>query len=175
MTTNVKQAVEKLAALAQESRLRIFRLLVEAGEGGMKATAIAEALDLAPATLSFHVVRTVAERLVLRRAAAAQSHAVAYLVFEAIGANQLHSATQPYRPRAAPGRVFDQCNRWLMLRLDRLVGRVVPCHQPPRRAIAGLADKMLACRWVVRFTDKIPYPSMRIAKACKRAQAFDIR
>jgi len=53
--TDTRQAVDKLAALAQESRLRIFRLLVEAGEEGLNATAIAEALDLPPATLSFHV------------------------------------------------------------------------------------------------------------------------
>jgi ArsR family transcriptional regulator len=51
----VGQAVEKLAALAQETRLNIFRLLVEAGDEGLNAGAIAEALDLAPATLSFHV------------------------------------------------------------------------------------------------------------------------
>jgi ArsR family transcriptional regulator len=37
-------AVVKLAAFAQESRLRIFRLLVEAGPHGMNAGAIAEAL-----------------------------------------------------------------------------------------------------------------------------------
>lgn len=54
---DAKQAVEKFAALAQETRLRIFRLLVEAGEQGLNATAIAEALDLAPATLSFHVAQ----------------------------------------------------------------------------------------------------------------------
>lgn len=52
---NAKQAVVKLASLAQETRLRIFRLLVETGKDGMNASAIAEALDLAPATLSFHV------------------------------------------------------------------------------------------------------------------------
>jgi ArsR family transcriptional regulator, arsenate/arsenite/antimonite-responsive transcriptional repressor len=48
-------AVDKLTALAQETRLRIFRLLVEAGDEGLNATAIAEALDIAPTTLSFHV------------------------------------------------------------------------------------------------------------------------
>jgi DNA-binding transcriptional ArsR family regulator len=52
---DTRLAVAKLSALAQESRLRIFRLLVEAGPAGMNAGAIAEALDLAPATLSFHV------------------------------------------------------------------------------------------------------------------------
>ncbi len=65
--TNVKQAVDKLAALAQESRLRIFRLLVEAGEEGLNATAIAEALELAPATLSFHVAHLARAGLVNAR------------------------------------------------------------------------------------------------------------
>jgi DNA-binding transcriptional ArsR family regulator len=44
-----------LAALAQESRLRIFRLLVEAGPDGVAAGRIGEALELPPATLSFHL------------------------------------------------------------------------------------------------------------------------
>ena len=47
--------VPTLAALAQESRLAIFRLLVERGPGGMHAGAIAEALRLANPTLSFHL------------------------------------------------------------------------------------------------------------------------
>lgn len=50
-----KQALQSLSALAQESRLSIFRLLVQAGPEGMAAGAIGEALDLPPATLSFHL------------------------------------------------------------------------------------------------------------------------
>ena len=49
------QAVVKIASLAQETRLRIFRVLVQAGPAGMNAGAIAGALDIAPNTLSFHV------------------------------------------------------------------------------------------------------------------------
>ena len=49
------QAVDKLAALAQVTRLRIFRLLVQAGPGGMNASAIAEAVAIAPSSLSFHI------------------------------------------------------------------------------------------------------------------------
>ena len=49
------QALQSLSALAQESRLAIFRLLVQAGPGGMAAGAIGETLDLPPATLSFHL------------------------------------------------------------------------------------------------------------------------
>jgi DNA-binding transcriptional ArsR family regulator len=49
------QALQALSALAQESRLSIFRLLVQAGPAGLAAGAIGEALDLPPATLSFHL------------------------------------------------------------------------------------------------------------------------
>jgi DNA-binding transcriptional ArsR family regulator len=49
------EIIDALAALAQESRLRIFRLLVEAGPDGVAAGRIGEALELPPATLSFHL------------------------------------------------------------------------------------------------------------------------
>jgi ArsR family transcriptional regulator len=50
-------AVAALAALAQENRLDVFRLLVQAGPEGMAAGQIAECLDLAPNTLTFHFDR----------------------------------------------------------------------------------------------------------------------
>src|ERR1700748_2546796 len=50
-------AVAALAALAQDNRLDAFRLLVQAGPEGMPAGAVAEALDLAPNTLTFHFDR----------------------------------------------------------------------------------------------------------------------
>jgi ArsR family transcriptional regulator len=50
-------AVAALAALAQDNRLDVFRLLVQAGPEGMPAGAIAEALGLAPNTLTFHFDR----------------------------------------------------------------------------------------------------------------------
>jgi ArsR family transcriptional regulator, arsenate/arsenite/antimonite-responsive transcriptional repressor len=50
-------AVAALAALAQDNRLDVFRLLVQAGPAGLSAGAVAEALDLAPNTLTFHFDR----------------------------------------------------------------------------------------------------------------------
>ena len=44
-----------LAALAQESRLQIYRLLVEAGPTGLSVGEIGASLRVAPATLSFHL------------------------------------------------------------------------------------------------------------------------
>jgi DNA-binding transcriptional ArsR family regulator len=52
-----KDAVAALAALAQDSRLDVFRLLVQTGPEGMAAGEIAERLDISPATLSFHLAQ----------------------------------------------------------------------------------------------------------------------
>jgi ArsR family transcriptional regulator, arsenate/arsenite/antimonite-responsive transcriptional repressor len=49
------KVVDALAALAQETRLKVYRLLVEAGPDGLSAGRIGEELELAPATLSFHL------------------------------------------------------------------------------------------------------------------------
>ena len=51
------QAVGALAALAQDTRLGIFRLLVEAGPEGLAAGRIGAAMQLPPATLSFHLAQ----------------------------------------------------------------------------------------------------------------------
>lgn len=52
---DTKEAVTALAALAQPTRLSVFRLLVEAGPQGLPAGRIGESLGIAPATLSFHL------------------------------------------------------------------------------------------------------------------------
>lgn len=51
----VKSAVAALAALAQDSRLAIFRLLVQAGPNGLPAGKIGEATGIAPSSLTFHL------------------------------------------------------------------------------------------------------------------------
>jgi len=48
-------AITALSALAQEHRLALFRLLVQAGDGGLSAGAIAEALGVPNSSLSFHL------------------------------------------------------------------------------------------------------------------------
>ncbi|MGG1947519.1 metalloregulator ArsR/SmtB family transcription factor [Trinickia sp. NRRL B-1857] len=53
METN--QVVRALSALAQESRLAVFRLLVQAGPNGLPAGQVAERLSIAPSSLSFHL------------------------------------------------------------------------------------------------------------------------
>ena len=61
------QAIEALGALAQASRLAAFRLLVKAGPEGLAAGAIAQKLDLPPATLSFHLAQLARAGLVRSR------------------------------------------------------------------------------------------------------------
>ena len=58
-------AVQALSALAQETRLSIYRLLVEVGPEGLAVGAIAETLNLANATLSFHLKELVNADLVV--------------------------------------------------------------------------------------------------------------
>lgn len=53
----MRNAVGALAALAQESRLAIFRLLVEVGPRGLPAGMVGRRLDMPGATLSFHLTQ----------------------------------------------------------------------------------------------------------------------
>ncbi|HWU76485.1 MAG TPA: metalloregulator ArsR/SmtB family transcription factor [Rhodanobacter sp.] len=62
-----KQAIAALSALAQESRLAVYRLLVEHAPEGLAASAIAEKLGLANATLSFHLKELVHASLISSR------------------------------------------------------------------------------------------------------------
>ena len=57
-------AIEALGALAQEHRLALFRLLVQAGGRGMAAGAIAEALGVPNSSLSFHLAQLRAAGLI---------------------------------------------------------------------------------------------------------------
>lgn len=52
---NSENAVAALSALAQEHRLALYRLLVQAGDEGMAAGSLAEALGIPNSSLSFHL------------------------------------------------------------------------------------------------------------------------
>jgi DNA-binding transcriptional ArsR family regulator len=60
-------AVKSLAALAQGTRLEVFRLLVRAGPAGSTVGGINESVDAAPATLSFHLKELVHAGLIESR------------------------------------------------------------------------------------------------------------
>lgn len=62
-----KHAIAALGALAQETRLGLFRLLVACGPEGLSAGIIAERLAVAPSSLSFHLQQLVHAGLVTQR------------------------------------------------------------------------------------------------------------
>lgn len=63
----INEAVTSLAALAQESRLSIYRLLVQAGPAGMAVGNVAENLGIPAATLSFHLKELTRAELITAR------------------------------------------------------------------------------------------------------------
>jgi ArsR family transcriptional regulator len=83
-------AVDALASLAQEHRLSIFRLLVQAGKDGLAAGVIAEKLGVPPSSLSFHLAHLTrsglisqerqSRTLIYRADYAAMNGLVAYLL-----------------------------------------------------------------------------------------------
>jgi ArsR family transcriptional regulator, arsenate/arsenite/antimonite-responsive transcriptional repressor len=63
----LNEAIQSLAALAQETRLAIFRALIQAGGDGLPAGRIAEAVGAPPSTLSFHLKELAGAGLVKSR------------------------------------------------------------------------------------------------------------
>lgn len=64
---NEAQVLSALAALAQETRLRIFRLLIQTGHEGLVVQQIAATVLAAPATLSFHLKTLTQAGLIVSR------------------------------------------------------------------------------------------------------------
>jgi len=62
-----KQAIAALGALAQETRLELFRLLVTCGPNGLSAGVIAERLGVQPSSLSFHLAQLTHAGLITQR------------------------------------------------------------------------------------------------------------
>jgi ArsR family transcriptional regulator len=62
-----QDALRSFAALAQETRLALYRRLVEAGPVGLSAGALAEALDVPAPTLSFHLAQLRGAGLITQR------------------------------------------------------------------------------------------------------------
>ena len=103
---NKANAVAALAALAQDNRLDVFRLLVQAGPEGMPAGAVAEALKLAPNTLTFHFDRLREAGLVtVRREGRSMIYAARYEQMNALVAFLTENCCRgTQRSRSKPAR-----------------------------------------------------------------------
>ncbi|MES2682335.1 MAG: metalloregulator ArsR/SmtB family transcription factor [Pseudomonadota bacterium] len=107
----IQAAVAALAALAQETRLAAYRLLVQAGAEGLAAGRIADALGVSPATLSFHL-KTLSHagliearqdsRYVIYRADYAQMNALMAYLTENCCQGAACAVEAPCCPDAAP-------------------------------------------------------------------------
>src|SRR5215471_9912040 len=96
-------AVAALAALAQDNRLDVFRLLVEAGPQGMPAGQVAAALKLAPNTLTFHFDRLRAAGLVsVRRDGRSMIYAARYDAMNELLGYLTENCCQGRADRCAP-------------------------------------------------------------------------
>lgn len=74
MSTNITttEVTRALGALAQETRLELFRLLVERGPAGLSAGVLAERLNVPPSSLSFHLRALQHAGLITQRRASRQ-------------------------------------------------------------------------------------------------------
>ncbi len=68
-------AIRALGALAQDHRLAAFRLLVQAGPAGLAAGALADALQVPPSSMSFHLAQLSNAGLISQRR---QSRSIIY-------------------------------------------------------------------------------------------------
>ena len=106
------EAIDALGALAQEHRLALFRLLVQAGEDGMAAGALAEALAIPNSSLSFHLAHLNRAGLIVQRREgrsliytadyAAMNELVGYLMENCCSGADCSPAAASRKPKGSP-------------------------------------------------------------------------
>ncbi|MFH5924427.1 ArsR/SmtB family transcription factor [Roseomonas xinghualingensis] len=109
---DAKQAVAALGALAQDTRLQVFRMLVEQGPEGLPAGIIAERAGIPSSSLTFHLQQLLQAGLVTQRRVSRQifyamvpetmNGLVAYLTEHCCGGATCAPACQPAMPLKAP-------------------------------------------------------------------------
>jgi DNA-binding transcriptional ArsR family regulator len=96
-------ALAALAALSQENRLAVFRLLVQAGPDGLAAGHVAETLDIAPNALTFHFDRLRSAGLVtVRREGRSMIYAAQFAAMNALLAFLTENCCQGAPEKCAP-------------------------------------------------------------------------
>jgi len=110
-----KQIVAALGALGQDTRLEVFRVLVQQGPDGLSAGTIAQLLDVPPSSLTFHLQqlthaglitqRRLSRQLIYAANFATMNEIVSYLTENCCGGNAALCAPR-FKPKTAetPGR-----------------------------------------------------------------------
>jgi|SRR5580765_6011105 len=113
---DAKQIVAALGALGQDTRLEVFRVLVQCGPHGLAAGAIAQALGVPPSSLTFHLQqlyhaglitqRRLGRQLIYAADFAAMNEIVGYLTENCCGGNASLCAprSKPVKGRASTRR-----------------------------------------------------------------------
>ncbi len=106
------QAVQALAALAHDTRLALFRMLVERGPDGLSAGVIAERLAVPPSSLTFHVQhlhraglvtqRRLSRQLIYAADFAAMNGLVGFLTENCCGRGSRAPVCQPVADAVSP-------------------------------------------------------------------------
>ena len=106
----LNQAVKSLAALAQESRLSVYKMLVQAGPAGMTAGRISEQLGISASALSFHMKELTHAGMVTSRQEgryviysaqiASMNDLLAYLTENCCGGNPCSPVSVASKPKA---------------------------------------------------------------------------
>lgn len=122
-----KKAVAAFAALAQETRLKIFRLLVRRGPDGLPAGKIAEKLAIPPNTLSFHLSQLTQAGLIESRRAG----------------RTIHYTMSERGIRGLTGFLVKDCCRDSPALCDPTPNSMPCCAEPPRAAPAAPKRKAI--------------------------------
>jgi ArsR family transcriptional regulator len=117
----IKAAVTALAALAQETRLSIYRLLIEAGPEGVSVGRIGQTLDVPGATLSFHLKE-------LARAGLVSSRQEKQFIYYAVDFERMAELMTYLTQNCCQG-MPQEC----LTVVETALGRCCPPHSKPKK------------------------------------------
>src|SRR5215472_5423669 len=120
-------------------------------------------------------MRAIAEGLVGGSAAAAERHAVANFVREAVGGDHRYPTAHPQRPADALRRILGHADGFRQLRLERRVTAAFEGHEPAGGAVADLANEIGAHLRVLGALHLVPHLAVRIAEARPGTERLGVR
>ena len=181
------QTVQALAALAHETRLALFRMLVERGPDGLPAGVIAERLNVPPSSLTFHVQhlhraglitqRRVGRQLIYAADYGAMNGLIAYLTENCCGRGAARAVLRTgrrhteIRLKGAPLWTAQTSRKWSATATARSPRRVRPAARPPPLVAARNGEGRPA--WAIREAELDAVPEgANLGLGCGNPQAI---